>query len=646
MNQNNQLITHINSNKRFMAQVFDVTLIQTGGDYEKIATACRNTAKYKQFQNNVEIELSQIKTHKVSDIFEFLMQLQNKKIQALNYDVYLRFPYVSYILSLTGINPEEFNVTQALEQYDEPKYWYWAWIYAKNQQDYDFIRDNTHVHSLQRTPQSTKLSMITKHTQLNTIQSSDLFVSCIFENTLKNNDIYSQCDFLSTQFIKSQHRYFEINQNKQFPEQIKSICHKTDGILVFQEQLFEIYKMIFNQKTSDHLQNSIISNRKILQNLICRTKPLKDELIDKIYEPVLSCLINKKFASIVSYAYMLFETILAQYAYKNHCTTLKTPYKTGLSKIDTVTGGLNIGEVVLIATECTNQAMACNTAVVNHLIREIYQRKDKILFPQNIVVLSQSKKEVFDDPQINERNLFFKKYNQFLLKQSGLFDTPCDTDYLPLRKIVYDDKDIQKIIHIEMKNTINSLWGKINNSNIIYINASYLEQSDIQFLKKIAKERHLCIILHTWLNQAHSMPELSKIQNFENIKPFVDKIIAITTQKKNDLSETDNNFIVQCLYTNINLSTVQTFVLSEAEIFIIKKNIEQADVIDDLTDVILFYEKKLRPFKSCPRPKWEWIASEIDLVSAMDLNKINWSKFVTLLDKDTKEKLKKAINKC
>ena len=226
-------------------------------NFVELQKICVRLAKYKRYKDDVDRELQSIKQRKIAGVFLFLRQLKQNNIAFAAVRQVLQFPFISYCLNISRINPSEYNFTDKLREYRKNALLEGIYT-ATRDEELDFLKNCQQIKRIDVWYEDNDFNKIlvyiniTKSVKL--IDFATLFfcnnemkidmskLSADFIASGKDNAL-SLCHMLQERIIAAENGDIDIFKN--IPDSLKYIFEPTDGKYLYLEQLLDIYAHIF-----------------------------------------------------------------------------------------------------------------------------------------------------------------------------------------------------------------------------------------------------------------------------------------------------------------------------------------------------------------------------------------------------------------
>ena len=227
-------------------------------NFVELQKICGCLAKYKRYKEDIDRELQSIKQRQIASVFLFLRQLKQNKFDFAAVRQVLQFPFISYCLSLSKINPVEYNFANQIRDYRKKAALEGIYVTLKDMET-EFFRNNPFINNidLRRNDNDFEniLIYIFMAKSVKLIDFGALFF-CNNEKYIdmvqlvaefiasKQNDVNTLCNMLQEELIKADCSDMDIFKN--IPDSLKYIFQQTNGKYLYLEQLLDLYAHVFN----------------------------------------------------------------------------------------------------------------------------------------------------------------------------------------------------------------------------------------------------------------------------------------------------------------------------------------------------------------------------------------------------------------
>lgn len=226
-------------------------------NFVELQKICVRLAKYKRYKDDVDRELQSIKQRKIAGVFLFLRQLKQNNIAFAAVRQVLQFPFISYCLNISRINPSEYNFTDKLREYRKNALLEGIYT-ATRDEELDFLKNCQQIKRIDVWYEDNDFNKILVYIfmakSVKLIDFATLFfcnnemkidmskLSADFIASGKDNAL-SLCHMLQERIIAAENGDIDIFKN--IPDSLKYIFEPTDGKYLYLEQLLDIYAHIF-----------------------------------------------------------------------------------------------------------------------------------------------------------------------------------------------------------------------------------------------------------------------------------------------------------------------------------------------------------------------------------------------------------------
>lgn len=227
-------------------------------NFIKLQKICVRLAKYKRYKEDIERELQSIKQRQIAGVFLLLWQLKQNKFDFAAVRQVLQFPYISYCLSLSKINPVEYNFANQIRDYRKKAALEGIYVTLKDMET-EFFRNNPFINNIDLRRNDNDFEKILIYIfmakSVKLIDFGALFF-CNNEKYIdmvqlvaefiasKQNDVNTLCNMLQEELIKADCSDMDIFKN--IPDSLKYIFQQTNGKYLYLEQLLDLYAHVFN----------------------------------------------------------------------------------------------------------------------------------------------------------------------------------------------------------------------------------------------------------------------------------------------------------------------------------------------------------------------------------------------------------------
>ena len=226
-------------------------------NFVELQKICGCLAKYKRYKEDIDRELQSIKQRQIAGVFLFLRQLKQNNIALAAVRQVLQFPFISYCLNISRINPTEYNFANQIRDYRKNTLLEGIYTATKDK-ELDFLKsckqtrqidvwyeDNDYHKILVYIFMTKSVKLIDFETLFfcnNEIHIDMKQLSAEFFASEKS-DVNTLCNMLQEVLIKTENCDMDIF--KDIPESLKYIFEPTNGKYLYLEQFLDVYAHIF-----------------------------------------------------------------------------------------------------------------------------------------------------------------------------------------------------------------------------------------------------------------------------------------------------------------------------------------------------------------------------------------------------------------
>ncbi|MBQ7632983.1 MAG: hypothetical protein IJS88_02560 [Alphaproteobacteria bacterium] len=230
---------------------------ENDNNFIELQKICLRLAKYKRYKDDVDRELQSIKQRKIAGVFLLLRQLKQNNIAFAAVRQVLQFPFISYCLNISKINPVEYNFTGQLREYRKNALLEGIYTATKDE-ELDFLKTCRQIKCIDVWYEDSDFNKILVYIFMaKSVKFIDFATLFFCNNEMKidmsklsadfiasgKDDALSLCHMLQERIIAAENGDMDIF--KDIPDSLKYIFEPTDGKYLYLEQLLDLYAHIF-----------------------------------------------------------------------------------------------------------------------------------------------------------------------------------------------------------------------------------------------------------------------------------------------------------------------------------------------------------------------------------------------------------------